>query len=452
MAFYFILQSPAVQTYLVGKLTDQLSRKYHTSITIKGVSVSFFNKVVLDDVLVKDQQNDSLLFVDELVASIHRFNFKKHSAAINKLELDRPFIKMKVDSAGNTNYQFLVDLFTSKDTLSPDVNYDFDLKRLELKNASVGYAYVDTAGQHQIDLRNISLGVSDMGIQNNNIAFLINTLQLEDQKGFKLEEFSAHFLANNDSINLLKMHARTSHSEITNLNFTMHRKPGKIDFGKMKVNLDLKKSSIGLKDMGIIFPMLRGMDENIDVEGQLSGTLADLKGKDITLSLGDHTLLSFDFYMNGLPHIEETYMHFDLKQSFADFNELGKVKLPDSFPLTQLKLPAQLLDAGIIEYEGNFTGFLSDFVAYGTFKSKWGVVTTDLSFVPSEGEKLEVNGKVQTVNFKMGQLFQTDLLNDITFKGNIQGLLNQYTNNFSAATLRHARVLVRVWGRALLSV
>jgi hypothetical protein len=430
--FYFVLQSPAVQTYLVGKLTEQLSRKYHTSITIKGVSVSFFNKVVLDDVLVKDQQNDSLLFVDELVASIHRFSIKKHTASINMLELNRPFVKMRVDSAGNANYQFLVDLFSSKDTLSPDVNYDFDLKQLDLKNASLGYAYVDTAGNHQIDLRNITLGVSDMALQNNNIAFLINNLQLDDHKDFKLEEFSAHFLANGDSINLLKMHARTSHIEISNLDFTMHRKPGKMDLAKMKVNLDLKKSGIGLKVVGIMVPMLRGMDERIDVAGQISGTLADLKGKDIMLSLGDHTQLAFDFYLNGLPHIEETYMHIDLKQSFADFNELGKVKLPESFPLTQLKLPSQLLDAGIIEYQGNLTGFLSDFVAYGTFKSKWGVVTTDLSFVPSEGEKLKVNGKVQTINFQMGQLFQTDLLNDITFKGNIEGILNQYTSNFSA--------------------
>lgn len=431
-AFYFVLQSPAVQTYLVGKLTEQLSRKYHTSITIKGVSVSFFNKVVLDDVLVKDQQNDSLLFVDKLVASIHRFSIKKHTASVNKLELNHPSIKMRVDSAGNANYQFLVDLFSSKDTLSADMHYDLDLKQLELNDAAVGYAYADTAGNHLIDLRNISLGISDMDIQNNNIAFLINNLQLDDHKNFRLEEFSAHFLATGDSINLLKVHGRTSNSEISDLNFTMHRKPGKMDLTKMKVSLDLKKSSISLKDIGILAPMLRGMDENIDVAGQISGTLADLKGKDITLSLGEHTQLAFDFYLNGLPHLEETYMHVDLKQSFADFNELSKVKLPESFPLEQLKLPSQLLDAGIIEYEGNFTGFLSDFVSYGTFKSKWGVVTTDLSFVPSEGEKLKVNGKVQTINFQMGQLFQNDLLNDITFNGNIQGILNQYTSNFSA--------------------
>lgn len=60
------------------------------------------------------------------------------------------------------------------------------------------------------------------------------------------------------------------------------------------------------------------------------------------------------------------------------------------------------------------------------------MVTTDLSFVPLEGEKLKVSGKVQTRNFQIGSLLQSDLLNDITFNGNVQGILNQHTQDFSA--------------------
>jgi len=161
---------------------------------------------------------------------------------------------------------------------------------------------------------------------------------------------------------------------------------------------------VSLKDVGLLVPALKGMNENIEVSGQASGTLADIKGKNIELSLGNNTRLAFDVYLNGLPEISNTYMHIDLKQSFADLNDLSRVKLPDSFPLTQLKIPSQLLQAGIIEYNGNFTGFLSDFVAYGTFKSKWGVLTTDLSFVPSSGERLKINGKLKTSEFQIGRI------------------------------------------------
>jgi len=434
MATYFLLQSPAVQTWLVRKLTEQLSRKYQTSITIKGVSITFFNKVVLDDVLVRDQKNDSLLFVDELLANIHTFDFKKHTAGIDQLELINPVVNMEVDSSGHANYQFLVDQLGKKDPHSDSLYFDLNLKKLELINAHVGYSYINTTGNHLIALSNIALGISDMELQNNNIGFLINKLQMNDDKDFKLKELTAQFIANGDSINLLNLHAKTSYSEINDLNFTLQKNKKGISFDptKMKMSFELKKSAISLQDLGMVVPMLKGMDEDIDVSGRISGTLADLKGKDIKLSMGENTQLAFDFYLNGLPNIAETYMHVDLKQSFADFNDLSKVKLPQSFTLQQLKLPEQLLNAGIIEYEGNFTGFVSDFVAFGTFKSKWGKLTTDLSFVPNEGDKLSVSGKLQTVNFKIGSLLQTDLLNDITFKGNIQGILNQHTHNFAA--------------------
>lgn len=434
--FYFILQSPGVQTFLVGKLTKHFSQKYNTTVTIKGVSVAFFNKIVLEDLLVKDQKGDSLLFVQEMVANINSFSIKKRTAEIDKLELNNTSLTIDSDSVGTPNYQFLIDLFAKIDSpaSADSLQFDFEMKRFEFNNASVSYGYRDSIGHHVIDLRNITLGISDLELQYEKIAFSITQFQLNDHKDFRLEDFSAQFLATSDSINLMNLHAHTTNSEITELNIRIDKKkPGtEFDLKKMKVNLDLKKSRISLKDIGMMVPLLKGMDENIDVSGQISGTLVDLKGKNIALSMGENTQLAFDIYLNGLPDIANTYMHIDLKQSFADFNDLSKVKLPDNFPLQQLKLPSQFLEAGIVEYKGNFTGFLSDFVAFGTFKSKWGVLTTDLSFVPSDGEKLKINGKLRTVDFKLGELFRSDLLDGITFNGDIQGILNQKTHNFSA--------------------
>ncbi|MDP2112717.1 MAG: hypothetical protein Q8K69_01525, partial [Bacteroidota bacterium] len=339
----------------------------------------------LEEVLILDQKNDSLLYVHELVASINSFSIKKRTAGIDKLELNNTFLTIDSDTAGTPNYQFLVDLFAKKEApkTADSLQFDFNMKRFEFNNASVKYTYQDSIGQHLIDLRNITLGVSDLELQYEKIAFLITQFQLNDHKDFYLEDFSARFIATADSMNLINLHALTSNSEITELNVMIEKKKRgtEFDLKKMKVNMDLKKSRISLKDLGMMVPFLKGMEEVIDVSGQVSGTLVDLKGKNIQMSMRNNTQLAFDLYLNGLPDIENTYMHIDLKQSFADFNDLSKVKLPDNFPLQQLTVPAQLLQAGVIEYKGNFTGFLSDFVAFGTFRSKWGVLTTDLSFV-----------------------------------------------------------------------
>jgi hypothetical protein len=441
LSFWLLLQSPAIQTYLTGKLAENLSQKYHTTITVQGVSVKFFNKIVLRDVLIKDQQQDSLLFVHELEASIDSFSVKKNFVDIDLLKLSNTFLNIKSDLAGIPNYQFLADQFKSTDTAksadttkteSPDL--DFRMKRFEFTDARLRMAYRDSSGDHKVTLDDISLGVSDLVINPDKVAFLITKFQLNDQKGLVLQDFSAQLISTADSVKLLKIHALTANSEISEANIRIDKSKLGSDFNlnNLKAKLEIKKSRISMIDMAQLIPILRGMEENVEVSGQVSGTLKDIKGKNIELSLGNNTRLAFDFYLNGLPDIEKTYMQFDLKQSFADFNDLSKIRLPEHFPLDQIRVPAPLLQAGIIEYKGNFTGFLSDFVAYGTFSSKWGVLNTDLSFLPLKGKMMKINGHLKTVNFQVGQLVQTDILERITFNGDIQGVLNQNTHNFMA--------------------
>ena len=435
LSSYLLIQSPVVQTYLTQKLASYLSDKYHTNISVKGISVKFFNNIILEDVLIEDQKQDSLLFIHELEASIDSFSIKDRYFTINQLKLNKIFLKIDVDSARTPNYKFLVDQLLTKDTLRTDtLRFDFILNKFEFSDSKLRYTYRDSLGDHQLFLDDISLGMTDLAILDERMAFQVTHFKMNNQKDFNLEDFSAELVVFPDSITLNKLHLRTSNSEITEVNLRIDKsKVGPdLDFRKLRFNLDLKESRISLKDIGQLVPQLKGMDENIEVSGQISGTPVDLKGKNMEMSLGNHTRLAFDFYLNGLPDIANTYMQFDLKQSFADFNDLIRIKLPVNFPLGQISVPASLLQAGVIEYQGNFTGFLSDFVAYGTFISKWGVIKTDLSFVPSKGKNLKINGRLKTVNFQLGELAQTEILDRITFNGDIKGELNPKTHIFMA--------------------
>ncbi|HAQ18327.1 MAG TPA: hypothetical protein DCR40_03735 [Prolixibacteraceae bacterium] len=436
IASYLILQSSVVQTYLTKKLAEYLSDKYHTTITVKGVSIAFFNKVVLEEVLIKDQKQDSLLFVGKLEASIDSFSIKNRYFTVDQLKLNQSFLKINSDSAGTPNYKFLLDQLITRDTTRTDsLQFDFILNKFDLNDAKFTYAYHDSIGNHQVSLNDISFGMTELAIGDQKMAFQISGIQMNNQKDFRLEDFSAKLIVTPDSVFLNKLHIQTSNSEITEANIRIDKsKIGKeLDFKKLKVDLDLKKSIVSLKDVAQLVPSLQGMDENVEVSGQISGKLADLKGKNIELSIGQNTRLSVDFYLNGLPEIAKTYMHIDLKKSVTDLNDIKRIKFPDHFPLQVLDIPEYLFQAGTIEYKGNFTGFLSDFVSYGTFRSKWGVLTTDLSFVPLQGEKLKINGRLKTVNFQLGKLVQSELLDRITFNGDIKGVLNPQTNDFMAS-------------------
>jgi hypothetical protein len=436
LSLWLILQSPLVQTYLVGKITARLSEKLHADISVRGVSIAFFNKVVLKGVLIRDQQHDSLLFVHRLVATVDSFSLKKRYVALGHLKLDETFVNVYSDSTGRCNYQFLADSFASSDTVqsTDTTQFNFRMNRFDFDDARVKYACRDSLGNHRIDLNHITLGVSGLKIHRQDVAFEITRFQLENSNDFRLEQCSAFFRASSDSVSLTKLHLKTSESEISEANIRIDkRKFGQhMNFAKLKLDSELKKSSFSLKEVGLFVPQLKGMTEKIQVSGEVSGTLDDLKGKNIELSMGKNTRLNLDAYLNGLPDIANMYMHIDLKKSYADLRELSRVRLPDVLGMEYFIIPQEFIAAGVVEYTGNFTGFLSDFVAYGTFKSKLGVVRTDLSFVPSGGDMLKINGRVKTIGLLAGPLTGTDLVGPLSFDGTIRGTLNQNSNDFSA--------------------
>lgn len=87
----------------------------------------------------------------------------------------------------------------------------------------------------------------------------------------------------------------------------------------------------------------------------------------------------------------------------------------------------------MLSYAGNFTGFPTDFVAYGTLHSPMGRARTDISFVPVSGNNIRYNGKLETAGFELGRLLKANGLGKISFNGMVNGLYNK-TRRPSTAT------------------
>ncbi len=62
---FLLAQTPRVQDFIVNFLTETLSKKTGAEIRIGKASYTIFNKIVLNDVLFKDHNGDTLLAVTE---------------------------------------------------------------------------------------------------------------------------------------------------------------------------------------------------------------------------------------------------------------------------------------------------------------------------------------------------------------------------------------------------
>src|SRR6185436_14205551 len=74
-----------------------------------------------------------------------------------------------------------------------------------------------------------------------------------------------------------------------------------------------------------------------------------------------------------------------------------------------------------LRFKGNFTGFIHDFVAYGTTETNLGLLVTDINMkLPKKG-LTSYSGVVKTPGFQLGQFLEIPNIGSIAFEGNVNG-------------------------------
>ena len=65
-----LMHLPSVQTFLGKEVAEALADKFGTKVEVGKVNLGFFNRIIIDDVMMYDQQGDSLIYASRLSAKI----------------------------------------------------------------------------------------------------------------------------------------------------------------------------------------------------------------------------------------------------------------------------------------------------------------------------------------------------------------------------------------------
>ena len=123
------------QNWLARQVTGRLSKDLQTKISIKKVSVGFFNRLDLEGVYVEDQRKDTLLYAGVVKVRITDWFFFKDKAVLEYIGLQDAVVNLnRTDSVWN--YAFLANYFASTDTVTvkKEAGIQFNLKTAELDN------------------------------------------------------------------------------------------------------------------------------------------------------------------------------------------------------------------------------------------------------------------------------------------------------------------------------
>ena len=101
--------------------------------------------------------------------------------------------------------------------------------------------------------------------------------------------------------------------------------------------------------------------KKISLKGKIRGTIDDLVGKDLNVRAGNSTVLNGDISMTGLPDINETFIDFKANDFRTTYNDAVSI-----IPAMRRVTNPDLRKIQYVNFKGSFTGFIRDFVTFGT--------------------------------------------------------------------------------------
>ncbi|MDQ2863251.1 MAG: hypothetical protein M3R50_06315, partial [Bacteroidota bacterium] len=152
------------------------------------------------------------------------------------------------------------------------------------------------------------------------------------------------------------------------------------------------------------------------LSGNAKGTIDNLVAKKIIIKAGDNNYVDGEISLRGLPDIDQTFIDFRANDFRTKYKELVRL-MPDLKTVTNPNLSA----FGNIRFQGSYTGFIRDFVTYGTLSTDIGTLQTDLQMKVTEDGKAVYNGRLSTTNFQLGKFIGNSQIGNISFDGKING-------------------------------
>lgn len=495
------LQTDWGQNWLVGQVTGRLSKDLQTKISIKHVSLGFFNRMDLEGVYVEDQKKDTLLYAGTVKVRITDWFFLKDKADLQYIGLENAVINFnRTDSVWN--YGFLASYFASTDTVKvkKKAGIQFNLKKVELQNVAFNKRDAWKGNDLTVKVGSLDLDAQDISISNQTV--LLNTVDLTapsfsalDYKGkftdttsspntwtvkvnhvaikdgrlrldndnytptvkyfdgshidfSKITGTADNFQMKGDTIkaNVALSTAERSGLVVKKLQAALTIQPGAYLFDDLflqtnrstlrkafamraegpkgfssfvhgvALDANFDQSTISSDDLAFFIPDAKTWKKTIRINGHVSGPVDRLSADNLLVRMGNNTVINGNISVIGLPDINKTLLNVEAKElstSFADvisfFPELGHVSNPNVRALSYLK------------FKGTFTGFVNDFVSYGTIQTALGTLTTDVNMkLPKNGEAV-YSGSISTDGFQLGRFINNSDLGIVDFHGDIKG-------------------------------
>jgi len=260
-----VVKIPAVQTWVVARVTSWLSDELNTVVKADEVNITFFRGVRLKGLYIEDLKHDTLVYIPELDVRFSGFSYKTQRLVVEKAVLRNARIKLiRYADMPGLNIDFLADYFSGSSGDSTATPWDVKVKKVSISNAMFSYRdkrWNDvTQGMDYEDMvyDKLNLVMTKIEPSGDSVRFHIDRLSAREKCGFYVKELKGDMLLSSTDLALFNLDVTTDKSHVIGnaaLKFESWN-----DFGdfinKVKMNASFEKSKLSTEDIKEILKAL----------------------------------------------------------------------------------------------------------------------------------------------------------------------------------------------------
>lgn len=271
-------------------------------------------------------------------------------------------------------------------------------------------------GKH-IDFSKIHGTLKNIGWTSDTITGNIN-LNAQERSGFVIKSLKAKTTIHPKAMIFDELHLETNRSLIGNYFAMRYDQIGDMgDFlHSVTMEANFNKATIVSDDIAFFAPALKNWNKNIKIDGKVRGSVDGLSSEDLHIWAGNNTYVHGAISVVGLPNIDETLINIEAKElrtTYADavnfIPAIRRITTPNLNKLSYLR------------FNGTYTGFINDFVTFGTIQTNLGTLHTDLNMKFPKNEEPVYAGKLSTNGFQLGSFINSSYLGSVSFDGKVKG-------------------------------
>ena len=290
-----LIHVPAVQGFLGRQVAGAISRKLGTEVSVGRIDLGFFNRLIIDDVVVKDQKRQDLLRSSRMTVKIDLLPLVDGKIRVSSAQLFGAHANLYRETAeSEPNYQFVLDSLKSKDN-KKDSKLDIRINSLIIRNSSVAYNQLDIPQTPErfnvkhLGLSNISAYIELNELKKKSVDVNIKRLAFKERSGLQVDRLSMKLKGTDRQLSIQDFYLEMPRSKIA-----FDRLSATYDTGHLAETLTyqvaLRDVKINPVDLKPILPVLQYFDHTLTLSATVTGNGPDIEISSLKAEAYDHSL------------------------------------------------------------------------------------------------------------------------------------------------------------------